>query len=177
MQLCLTKLSVIFYPYVISLDFFFYERIVAATSNVQGMSAKNDSLLQIEEIVRIYANSKYLDRNVRWVHFILAEYTSGNSVSGCSHVNPSSCSLVRRVQDLIKSFDPCSTYMLPMIATGFIALSPLSLVSTMVMWESSKWLGKNTMWSTGSREPRKHRRSFCDELCQLYHVIHIYYII
>ena len=27
------------------------------------MSAKNDSLLRIEEIVRIYANSKYLDRN------------------------------------------------------------------------------------------------------------------
>ena len=33
----------------------------------KGMSAKNDSLLQIDEIVRIYANSKYLDRNVRWV--------------------------------------------------------------------------------------------------------------
>ena len=32
--------------------------------NFQGMSVKNDSLLQIEEIVRIYANSKYLDRNV-----------------------------------------------------------------------------------------------------------------
>ena len=38
------------------------------------MSAKNDSLLQIEEIVRIYANSKYLDRNVPWVLYILAEY-------------------------------------------------------------------------------------------------------
>ena len=43
---------------------FFNERIITATSNVQGMSAKNDSLLQIEEKVRIYANSKYLDRNV-----------------------------------------------------------------------------------------------------------------
>ena len=41
--------------------FFFNERIIAATSNFQGMSAKNDSLLQIEEIVRIYANSKYLE--------------------------------------------------------------------------------------------------------------------
>ena len=40
------------------------------------MSAKNDSLLQIEEIVRIYANSKYLDKNVRRVLFILAEYIS-----------------------------------------------------------------------------------------------------
>ena len=43
-------------------------------SNFQGMSARNDSLLQIEEIVRIYANSKYLDGNVQWVIFILAEY-------------------------------------------------------------------------------------------------------
>ena len=77
MQLCLTKLSVIMEidPYVISLDFF-NEGIIAATSNFQGMSAKNGSLLHIKEIVRIYANSKYmyLDRNVRWVHFIFAEY-------------------------------------------------------------------------------------------------------
>ena len=28
------------------------------------------------------------------------------------------------------------------IAIGFIPLSPLSVVSTMVMWESSQWLGK-----------------------------------
>ena len=76
MQMCLTKLSVILKidPYVISLDFF-NKRIIAATSNSQGMSAKNDSLLQIEEIVRIYFSSKYLDRNVRWVLFILAEYS------------------------------------------------------------------------------------------------------
>ena len=38
--------------------------------------SKNDSMLQIEEIVRIYSNSKYLDRNVPWVLlFILAEYS------------------------------------------------------------------------------------------------------
>ena len=57
MQLCLTKLSVILeiYTYVISLDFF-NERIIAATSNFQGMSAKNDFLLQIEETIRIYPN-------------------------------------------------------------------------------------------------------------------------
>ena len=53
---------------------FFNERIIAVTSNFQGMSAKNDSLLPIEEIIRIYANSKYRDRNVQWVLFILAEY-------------------------------------------------------------------------------------------------------
>ena len=40
----------------------------------QGMSAKNDSLSHIKEIVRIYAYSKYLDRNIRWLLFILAEY-------------------------------------------------------------------------------------------------------
>ena len=28
------------------------------------------------------------------------------------------------------------------IATGFISLSSLSIVSTMVTWESSQWLGK-----------------------------------
>ena len=69
MQLCLTKLIVILEidPYVISLDFLFFfdERIIAATSNFQGMSEKNDSLLLIKEIhvARIYTNSQYLDRN------------------------------------------------------------------------------------------------------------------
>ena len=74
MQLCLTKLSVILEidVYVISL-YFSNGRIIAATSSFQGISAKNVSLLQTEEIVRIY--SKYLDRNVRWVPFILAVYS------------------------------------------------------------------------------------------------------
>ena len=67
MPLCLTKLSVILEidPYVIFDFFFFNERIIAVTSTFQCMPAKKDSLLQIEEIVRIYAISKYLDRNVR----------------------------------------------------------------------------------------------------------------
>ena len=71
MQLCLTKLNVILEidPYELSPVFFFNERIMAATSNFQGMSAKTDSLLQIEEIIRIYANSKYLEGNVQWVPF------------------------------------------------------------------------------------------------------------
>ena len=34
------------------------------------------------------------------------------------------------------------------IATGFTPLSPLSVVSLMVMWESSEWLGKNIVRST-----------------------------
>ena len=61
-------------PYVISLSFFFNERIIAATSNFQGMPAKNDSLLQKEEIVRIYANSKYLDEMYDGHFFIFPEY-------------------------------------------------------------------------------------------------------
>ena len=35
------------------------------------------------------------------------------------------------------------------IATGFISLSPLSVVSTTFMWESSQWLGKNIVRNTG----------------------------
>ena len=35
------------------------------------------------------------------------------------------------------------------LATGFIPLSTLFLVSTMVRWESSQWLGKNIVRSTG----------------------------
>ena len=35
------------------------------------------------------------------------------------------------------------------IATGFILLSLMSVVSTMVLWESSQWLGKNIVRSTG----------------------------
>ena len=34
------------------------------------------------------------------------------------------------------------------IATGFIPHSTLSVVSTMNMWESSQWLGKNILRST-----------------------------
>ena len=33
-----------------------------------------------------------------------------------------------------------------MIATGFIPLSTLFVVSTMVIWESSQWLGENIVW-------------------------------
>ena len=35
------------------------------------------------------------------------------------------------------------------IATGFIPISPLSVISTMVMWENSPWLGKNIVQSAG----------------------------
>ena len=40
-------------------------------------------------------------------------------------------------------------------ATGFIPFSPRSIVSAMVMWESSQWLGKNIVWSIGKRNIRE----------------------
>ena len=55
-------------------DSIFFNDLSQQLPNFQGMSAKNDSLLPIEEILRIYTYSKYLDRNVQWVLFILAEY-------------------------------------------------------------------------------------------------------
>ena len=35
------------------------------------------------------------------------------------------------------------------IATGFIPLRQLSIISTMVMWESNQRLGKNIAWLCG----------------------------
>ena len=51
-------------------------------------------------------------------------------------------------------FDPrLSQYsfrgLMMVIATGFIPLSMLAIVLTMFTWESSQWLGKKTVWSTG----------------------------
>ena len=39
--------------------------------------------------------------------------------------------------------------LMKVMATEFIPLSPLYAVSTMVMWESSQWLGKNIVRGTG----------------------------
>ena len=58
---------------------------------------------------------------------------------------------VCKVQDLRKGgrwFDPQHGQysfqgLMIVIATVFIPLSQLSIVSTMVVWESSRWLGKN----------------------------------
>ena len=38
---------------------------------------------------------------------------------------------------------------------GFVPLSPLSIVSEMVMLESSQWLGKNILRSSGKTNSRK----------------------
>ena len=43
------------------------------------------------------------------------------------------------------------------IATGVILLSPLSIVSTMVMWESSQWLGKNIVAEYWLKEIQESR--------------------
>ena len=42
------------------------------------------------------------------------------------------------------------------IATGFIPFSPLSVVLTMVKWESSQWLGRNIVQGTDKISPGKH---------------------
>ena len=41
------------------------------------------------------------------------------------------------------------------IATGFILLTPLSVVSTTVKWESSQSLGKNIVRSTGKKNSKE----------------------
>ena len=41
------------------------------------------------------------------------------------------------------------------IVTGFISLSLLNLVLALVIWESSQWLWKNTVQSTGQKNSRK----------------------
>ena len=41
------------------------------------------------------------------------------------------------------------------ITTGFIPLSRLPIVLTMVMWERSQWLGKNIVQSTGLKNSRR----------------------
>ena len=66
-------------------------------------------------------------------------------------------SSVGRVADLRtggRGFDPqLGQYsfrgLMIVIATGFIPRSPLSIVLTMAMWESTQWLGKNIVRSTG----------------------------
>ena len=66
------------------------------------------------------------------------------------------CSSVGSVTDLRTGgrwFDPrLGQYsfrgLMVFIATGFIPLSLLSVVSTMGMWESGQWLGKNIVRST-----------------------------
>ena len=51
--------------------------------------------------------------------------------------------------------------LMKVIATGFIPLSPLSIVATMVLWErilweSSQWLGKNMFVVLVKRSPGEH---------------------
>ena len=62
-------------------------------------------------------------------------------------------SSVGYVQDLrtgVADSIPCSfKEKIIVIATGFIPLLPLFIVFTMIKWESSQWLGKNIVRSTG----------------------------
>ena len=52
-----------------------------------------------------------------------------------------------------------------LIATGFISLSPLSVVTTMVMWGSSQWLEKNIVRSTGFLKKKKKKLQETTDRC------------
>ena len=41
------------------------------------------------------------------------------------------------------------------MVAGFIPISPVSIVSRMFKWESSRWLGKNIVQSTGQKNSSK----------------------
>ena len=85
-----------------------------------------------------------------------------SKLSKCfEHSEPHSS--VGSVADLIKGgrwfvprLDQYSSRGLIVIATGFIPLSPLSVVSTMVMSESSQWLGRNLCGVLVKRTSGKH---------------------
>ena len=74
-----------------------------------------------------------------------------------SSLQPDPHSSVGSVADLRTGgrwFDPPLCHhsfrgLINVIATGFSPLSPLSVVSTMVKWESSQWFGKNIVRSPG----------------------------
>ena len=54
--------------------------------------------------------------------------------------------------------------LMKVIATGFIRLSPLSIISTMVMWESNQWRGKNIVRSTGFKKKKDPRKAWIGTL-------------
>ena len=76
---------------------------------------------------------------------------------------PHTCTSVGRVQDLRtggRQFHPgLRQYsfrgLMIIIAIGFIPLSLLSVSSTMVMWESSQWVGMRILQSIGKENSRK----------------------
>ena len=76
---------------------------------------------------------------------------------------------VSSVQDLRtvgRWFDPhLGQYFLQelmkVIATGLIPLSPLSIVSTVVMWESSEWLGRNIVQRTECLKELQESMNMC----------------
>ena len=47
------------------------------------------------------------------------------------------------------------------IVTVFISVSPLSIPLKMVKWESSQWLGKNTVWSIDLPFPKQALAFMC----------------
>ena len=91
---------------------------------------------------------------------------SNNTISNLSTGEPFPKSWVSNMQDLKTGgrwFDSqLGQYsfqgLMIAIATGFISLSLLFVVSTMVVWKSSQWLGNNIVRSTGQKNFRKTLR-------------------
>ena len=53
------------------------------------------------------------------------------------------------------------------ILTGFISLSPLSIVSIIVIWEGSQWLGKNIPGTTSGEKELQKSLDRCTDLCNV----------
>ena len=98
----------------------------------------------------------------------------------CRYVSERHCSVgsVADMRTWGRWFDPrLGQYsfqeLMIVIVTGFIPLSQLSVVSTMAMWESSQWLGKNIVRSTGQKNSRKARMgALAAAILLKYHTIH-----
>ena len=60
--------------------------------------------------------------------------------------------------------------LLTAIGIGFVPLSQLSIVSIMVMKESSQWLGKNIMRGTGKKELQESLDSYTG-LCDVTEIV------
>ena len=82
------------------------------------------------DVMKSYFHTCVRQENLKWLYYI------GNK--GCYVIN-------------VCPGRSCATHsaMMMVFARGFIPLSPLSIVLTLVMWENSQWVGKNIVWSTG----------------------------
>ena len=88
------------------------------------------------------------------LRFVLAIYLCFFSLSPIAQL-PSCKTWNRRSLVLFPLCQHSFRGLMIVIATGFIPLPPLSIVSTIVMWGSSQWFGRNIVLSTGLKNSRK----------------------